>query len=224
MAINEDTSLSNRHTCVTAATGGGKSQCMYDIIPANGVRAVFWDVDKDHDCLRFTDKRRFLKALNSANKSGKPFRVGWSGDDDQETFLWWCSAVWAVLDGRKDTYVVVEEAADLELGAGKAPLQFGRIIRRGRKYGAILVTCTQRCQEIPKQLLTQSAIVFVGLQAQHDAKYLAKMFPIDPETLPRTEPLQFYRIEKGGGSKVKVTYKHRNKSGQRGRRTRKKVA
>jgi len=224
MAINEDTSLSNRHTCVTAATGGGKSQCMYDIIPAKEVRAVFWDVDKDHDCLRFTDKKQFLKALNSADKSGKPFRVGWSGDDDQETFLWWCSAVWAVLDGRKDTYVVVEEAADLELGAGKAPLQFGRIIRRGRKYGAILVTCTQRCQEIPKQLLTQSAIVFVGLQAQHDAKYLAKMFPIDPEALPRMEPLNFYRIEKGDVSQVKVTYKHRNKAVQRGRQTRKKVA
>lgn len=224
MAINEDTSLSNRHTCVSAASGGGKSQAMYDIIPAKGIRAVFWDVDKDHDCLRFTDKKQFLLALSKAHKSGKPFRVGWSGDDDQDTFLWWCNAVWAVLDGRKDTYVVVEEAADLELGAGKAPLEFGRIIRRGRKYGAILVTCTQRCQEIPKQLLTQSSVVYIGMQAKHDANYLAKMFPIDPDTLPRVEPLHFYRIEKGEVSQVKVTYKHRNKSGQRGRRTRKKVA
>lgn len=224
MAINEDTSLTNRHTCVSAASGGGKSQAMYDIIPAKGIRAVFWDVDKDHDCLRFTDKKQFLLALSKAHKSGKPFRVGWSGDDDQDTFLWWCNAVWAVLDGRKDTYVVVEEAADLELGAGKAPLEFGRIIRRGRKYGAILVTCTQRCQEIPKQLLTQSSVVYIGVQAKHDANYLARMFPIDPDALPKVEPLHFYRIEKGEVSQVKVTYKHRNKSGQRGRRTRKKVA
>lgn len=207
MAINENTSLRRRHVCVTATTGGGKSQAMYDIIPAKGVRAVFWDVDKDHDCIRFNDQKKFLMALNNAHKSGKPFRIGWSGADELDIFLWWCSAVWAILDGRKDTYVVIEEAADLEMGAGRPPPQLGRIIRRGRKYGAIIVSCTQRCQEIPKSLLTQTKEVYIGLQAEHDAKYLANFFPVDPKELPRMEELTFFKIERGEKTKVKVTWK-----------------
>lgn len=224
MAVNEDTSLPNRHICVTAATGGGKSQCMYSVIPERGVRAIFWDVDKDHDCIRFKDKKQFLLALGKATKSGKPFRLGWSGDDDQDTFLWWCKAVWAALDGRHDTYVVVEEAADLALGSGNAPLEFGRIIRRGRKYGAILVTCTQRCQEIPKGLLTQSAVLYIGVQAPHDARYLSKIAPINPDTLPKTEPLTFFRVERGEVEQVKVTFKKRKSTTQRGRKSPKKNA
>ena len=224
MAVNEDTSKHNRHVCVTAATGGGKSQCMYDVVPAKGVRAVFWDVDRDHNCIHLRDKKQFVAAVNKAHKSGKPFRIGWCGDDDQDTFIWWCKVVWALLDGRYDTYVVVEEAADLDLGAGKPPLEFGRIIRRGRKYGAILVTCTQRCQEIPKGLLTQSAVLYIGPQAAHDARYLSKIAPVDPDILPRLDPLNFYRVEKGEASKVKITYKPKPKAPSGARGQRKKAA
>lgn len=192
MAKNEDSSLPLRHVFVTAKTGGGKSQIMRnDVVPRTGIRAFFWDVDNDHYCTRFSNKGAFLKAVKSAIGSGKPFRIGWNGDDDQETFTWFCEVVWRCLDGDYDTYIVLEELADLEMGQKTLP-GLGKLLKRGRKYGGIVVSNTQRIQEVPKGLITQSKQVFIGKQSAHDAKYLERILGIPCSDIENMKELSFW--------------------------------
>lgn len=214
---NEDTSLPPRHVHITAATGGGKSQLTRnDIVPKRGARVLLWDVDHDHDCLRFENRNKFVTAVESAVKSKKPFRLGWSGDDSKETFFWFCYVAWRILDGAFDTYIVVEEAADLELGQTLKGSGLGTLMRRGRKYGAIVISTTQRVQEIPKGLVTQSPFVYVGKQKGHDAKYLEKMLGLPAEDMRGLEPLSFYKQDGNAWALFKTKYRaFGNKSGKR---------
>ena len=192
MAKNEDSSLGVRHVFVTAKTGGGKSQIMRnDIVPKSGVRAFFWDVDCDHLCVRFDEKGKLLRAVKSAITSGKPFRIGWSGDDSQETFNWFCEVVWRCLDGDFDTYIILEELADLEMGQRALPM-LGKLLKRGRKYGGIVIGNTQRIQEVPKSLITQAKTVYIGKQSAHDAKYLERILGIPARDIENLKELSFY--------------------------------
>lgn len=192
MAVNEDSSLPLRHVFVTAKTGGGKSQIMRnDIVPRQGVRAFFWDVDNDHFCTRFDNKGAFLKAVKAAISSGKPFRLGWNGEDSQEVFAWFCEVVWRCLDGDFDTYIVLEELADLEMGQ-RTLSGLGKLLKRGRKYGGIVVSNTQRIQEVPKGLITQAKTAYIGKQSAHDAKYLERILGINAQSIENLKPLNFY--------------------------------
>ncbi|WP_250655048.1 hypothetical protein [Alkalimarinus coralli] len=207
MARNEDSSLPLRHVFVTAKTGGGKSQAMRNVVvPRRGVRALFWDVDNDHYCTRFDNKGKFLKAVQAAVKSGKPFRLGWNGEDDQDTFTWFCEVVWRVLDGDFDTYIVLEELADLEMGQKTLP-GLGKLQKRARKYGGIVVSNTQRVQEIPKSLITQAHKVYIGLQSAHDAKYIERVLGIPANQVEALKPLEFFTKNGETWEKVKIPYK-----------------
>lgn len=207
MARNEDSSLELRHVFVSAKTGGGKSQCMRNVvIPRQGIRGVFWDVDKDHYCTRYTDKIAFMKALNSAAKSKKPFRIGWAGEDDHETFVWFVDKVWKILDGDFDTWIILEEMADLEMGQRPLP-GLGKLQKRARKYGGILVSNSQRVQEIPKSLITQSREIYIGQQEAHDAKYLERIIGISARELEALQPLEFFKKKDGVWTKTKIKYK-----------------
>lgn len=207
MAKNEDTSLELRHVFVAAKSGGGKSQVMRNVIvPASRVRAVFWDPDRDHPCHHYSNRREFLEALKRGDASRKPFRVGWAGDDSQSTFLWWCEAVWRVLDGRFDTWVVTEELADLKLPQN-IPKPYGRLLKRGRKYGAILVGNTQRIQEVPKTPVTGAAVLWVGVHEFQDASYLEKMTGLKADDIAAQKNLHFYRKSEGQWSQQAVKYK-----------------
>lgn len=207
MAVNEDTSLPVRHVFVTAKTGGGKSQIMRnDIVPRSGVRAFFWDVDNDHYCVRFDNKGAFLKAVKAAISSGKTFRIGWNGKDDQSTFTWFCEVVWRCLDGRYDTYIVLEELADLEMGQ-RTLEGLGTLLKRGRKYGGIVVSNTQRVQEVPKALITQAAQAYIGRQSAHDAKYLERVLGIPAASIERLPELSFYTKVNEEWKMIKTKYK-----------------
>lgn len=207
MAKNPNTSLHNRHCFIGAKTGGGKSQLLRnDILPGRGVRALFWDVDTDHKCHRYTEKGAFLAALKSADSSGQPFRIGWSGDDDQETFQWFCRAAWAVLDGNRETWIVFEEMADQGMGQ-KLPAFFRKLMVRGRKYGAICISTTQRCQEVPKALITQSANRYIGLHEDQDARYLQKAVGIPASDIEALKPLNFYHKGPEGLAKIATRYR-----------------
>lgn len=207
MAINEDTSLLLRHVFVAAKSGGGKSQTMRNVVvPADGIRAVFWDPDRDHRCKHYTNRLQFLKALAAGDAAKKPFRVGWAGDDSQATFLWFCEAVWRILDGRFDTWVITEELADLKLPQD-VPQAYGKLLKRGRKYGAIMVGNTQRIQEVPKTPVTGAAVLWVGLHEFQDAVYIEKMTGLNKADIAGLKPLNFYRKEDGEWTAVKVPYR-----------------
>lgn len=207
MAINENSDLENRHCFVGAKTGGGKSQLMRnELIPASGIRAVFWDVDKDHKCKRYYKKGPFMRALAAADRDGKPYRVGWSGDDSPETFMWFCECVWRLLDGSHETYVILEEMADQGMGQ-KLPPWLRKLIVRGRKYGAILFITTQRCQEIPKALITQPGYRYIGLHEDHDARYMYRATGIKAEELEALPPLTFFKKGPQGVERISTKWK-----------------
>ena len=207
MAKNPNPSRHNRHCFIGAKTGGGKSQLLRnDVLPARGVRVLFWDIDTDHKCTRYTEKGAFLAALKSADASGKAFRIGWSGDDSPETFHWFCRAVWAVLDGSRETWIVCEEMADQGMGQ-KLPAFFRKLMVRGRKYGAICISTTQRCQEVPKALITQSANRYIGLHEDQDARYLQKAVGIQAEQIETLKPLTFWLKDPKGVQKISTKYR-----------------
>jgi len=170
------------------------------------VRALFWDIDTDHKCHRYTEKGAFIQALKSADASGKPFRIGWSGDDDAETFHWFCRAAWAILDGGRDTWIVCEEMADQGMGQ-KLPQFFRKLMVRGRKYGAVVISTTQRCQEVPKALITQSANRYIGLHEDQDARYLQKAVGIKSEEIEALKPLTFFHKGPDGLRKFATKYR-----------------
>lgn len=207
MAKNPDTQRPNKHCWIGAKTGGGKSQLLRnELLPAKGVRALFWDIDTDHKCERYFDKGKFLAALKRADSAGKPYRIGWSGDDSPETFEWFCRAAWAVLDGNHETYIVAEEMADQGMGQ-RLPGFLRKLQVRGRKYGAILITTTQRCQEVPKALITQAANRYVGLHEDQDARYLERAVGIKAAEIEALKPLTFWHKGPEGAAKIATKYR-----------------
>lgn len=216
MARHEDTSLENRHVFVAAKTGGGKSQVMRNVIvPPRGVRAVFWDPDKDHKCTHYSNRKAFLLALAKADAAKKPFRIGWSGDSEKSTFAWWCEAVWRILDGHFDTWIITEELADLGMSNTVIP-EYNTLSKRSRKYGGILVGNTQRIQEVPKTFVTQAATLWVGLHEFQDAIYIEKMTGLKKEEVSTLKPLNFFKKSDGQWQREAVKYKQfGKKSGQR---------
>lgn len=207
MARNPDTQRPNKHCWIGAKTGGGKSQLVRnELLPSRGVRALFWDIDYDHKCQRFTNWGLFLAALKSADKSGKPFRIGWSGDDSAATFEKFCRAAWAILDGQRETYIMLEEMADQGMGQTLPPY-LKKLQVRGRKYGAILLSTTQRCQEVPKAMITQAANRYIGVHEDQDARYLERAVGIKAPEIEDQEPLTFWHKGPDGTQQIRTKYR-----------------
>jgi len=204
MAINPNTSRDNQNSCFIAMSGFGKSQALKNVLPPRGVRAVFWDPDNDHPGQHYDDKKAFVTALIAACKSGQGFRIAWDGAVDVETFEWWCSVVWNILDGDKLTYIIIEELADVSETAGKASPWWGQLNRKCRKYGGILMWTSQRSQEVSKTAYSQAAIKYIGYPNNGaNLKALGEMVNVDPADLKRLQKLEFYRNETVNTEKVK---------------------
>ena len=208
MAINPNPSLPNRNTCFISMSGFGKSQALKNVVPVQGVRHVLWDVDNDHRANHYSDRGAFIGALIAACKSKRPFRVAWNGVVDADTFEWWCQAVWHILDGKKITYITVEELADVSETSGKASPWWGQLNRKCRKYGGILNWTTQRSQEVSKTAYTQAAIKYIGYPNDGaNLKALSQMVQMPIADLKQLKPLEFYRREHINTEKIKFRYK-----------------
>jgi hypothetical protein len=202
LAKNPNTALPNRHKFITAITGGGKTQAIKNLVKSSK-RAVFWDPDNDHKCHHHKDKQAFLVALKTIMVKGG--RIGWNGDDDDATFEWFMMAVWAALDGSKLLDVIVEEAADVGLKQSM-PKWTGKVWRRGRKYGAVLIVGTQRVQEVPKAFITQAAETYIGIQRANDQHYIKRQTGLEPAKMGALDPLNFYKEVKDSFEKVTFKY------------------
>lgn len=211
MAVNPDTSRPNRNTCYIACSGFGKSQAMGQNpeIPSSKARVLLWDIDHDHKGVHIGDRRAYVAALRGALLSGKGFRLAWDGECSPAAFEWWCAVVWAVLDGSKLTYVLVEELADVSPSSGKASPMWGELNRKCRKYGGVLHWTTQRSQEISKTAYDQATIKYIGYP-NDGAKvgHLIQLSGVGEASLMALQPLEFYRRETGVTEKVRFKYKN----------------
>lgn len=205
MAINPNTSLKNRHQQWYARSGHGKSTAMRitKAIPGRGSRLIVWDPNEDHDAHRFKDLLPFLEALRRAHLSGKSFRLAITPDDaTPDLFEQVCRAVWAVLDGNRDTYFVVEEYSDCCEHAGAISPKRHRYHRRlwtqGRKFGLVNVIASQRSQNVSKDALANTSAIWAGEMAPLDAEKIAKHIAVDWREISALPGGTFYHWTLGG--------------------------
>lgn len=209
MAINPDTRHDNNHSMVAACSGGGKSQIIGQLlIPKTvGARVFLWDGDEDYKASRYYSRAAYARAVAAAIKGKKGFRLAFSGAPTVDNFRWWCRVVWTALDGNKITHVIIEELADVSPSAGKAVPEFGELLRKGRKYGAIITMATQRGQEVPKTAWTQVKYRLVGQQEAGDRLKMAKEAGISSQAIEQLQPLQFYKKTMGASEPELITLK-----------------
>lgn len=221
MAINKNTEWKNENTLILAATGGGKSQMMNQIpgIPYRGARCIFWDPEPDHRARHFSTRNEFISALKQAIKwaDQKPetrgYRIAYKIPDTMpktlwnKEFEWWCSVVWAVLDGRYRTNIFCEEMSSVSLGAGPASPYHGLLMERCRKYGGRFIGSTQRSQKIPKDCFDACDIQYIGKHKPgRAANFTANACDVLIDLVP-LEDMAFTVIKPGEATKqIKIPY------------------
>ncbi len=211
MAVNPETGHDNQNTCFVAMSGGGKSQALKSVLPTRAVRCVLWDIDNDHSAYNtfyYDNKKRYVRALKSALRGGGGFRLAWDGANDVDTFEWWCSVVYSMLDGRYKTHIVVEELADVSPSAGKATPYWGELNRKCRKFGGVLMWTSQRSQEISKTAYAQCENYFIGVQKRgQKVRHLAEVAGVTEEEIGKLQKMQFYKTRGNDVELVTIKYK-----------------
>lgn len=208
MAVNQDTRHANEHAIYIGCSGSGKTQALKQNVGLRTARHVlYWDIDEDHEATRFTSRGDFGRAVAQAVQSGKPYKLAFSGLDTESNFEWFCRLAWVALDGKREIYVVIEELADVSPSVAKATPEFGRLLRKGRKFGAKILMTSQRGQEIPKTAFNQVAYTYVGQQTGGDIAKVAKERGIPVNELSSLEKLNFFKVTNGAKApeKIKIT-------------------
>jgi hypothetical protein len=220
MAINQNTKWPNRNTLYLGRTGSGKSQvCKQNPeVPKSAARVLLFDPSHDHKAHHIDSKVTYANQVREAIKSGKPFRLAFSGVIDPiEDHEWWCSIVWAALDGNHLTYVVDEELSMSCSSIGKALPKAAKMMNQGRKYGMRWHGVAQVPTEISKTYFNCCDIFFVGQQRGDQLKRSASLLGFDKkefDKLTSLEPLQFWRLDpklNGGNPElIKIEYQPNN--------------
>ena len=213
MAINENTALPNRNTLYIARSGGGKSQALGQSaeIPKTKARVILWDPNNDHKASQFDNRKDFARAIATGLKTGKGFRIAYTGTPSPEIFEWWCAVVWEALDGSRLLYAVAEELSAVCMNAAKAGPNAARLMNQGRKYGLHFHGTTQKPQEIYKTFYDQSEVFYIGQQRGAAVDKFAKDLGIDRAEVQALKPLQFWRLDpkKNDGEPEKIALKYR---------------
>lgn len=214
MAIHQNPSLPNRHTGYIACSGYGKSQALKQNpdIPKRGARVLLWDPDEDHQATHYTHWKSYVQAVRKAMYSGYGFRLAWAGEVSQEQFEKFCQLCWVCLDGRRALFIIIEELADVQKSAGKASNWFGQLCRKARKYYGILHWTSQRAEEIPNTVLTQTENFWIGYPNDtcppSGVEKLARLArcPNGSKDLYELDKLQYFH--KSGRESRRVTLKY----------------
>lgn len=181
-----DTTLVAKHWYICGNSGTGKSSTIKEKIK-KAPRVVVFDPDDEYAELigfkRVTSAANLLLLLkDNQNKSLKVAFVA----EGVKAFEFWCSCVFAW----GNCLAVAEEIADVTT-ASKAPPQWGKLIRRGRKYKIQIMAVTQRPAEADKTILCNAAVIrchalgreadriAISREIQADMKLMGKMLPLD---------------------------------------------
>ena len=191
--INPNTSHKNRHTLYLGGSGCGKSQAVISNpeIPCKG-RIFLWDCSADHSGIHTESRRKFL-ILIKKNIYKKAFRLAYCGNTPEE-FDWLCRVIWACLDGRYNTFFIVEELSHVCSSIAKATPHAARLLNQGRKYGLVFHGVSQKPQEISKTYFDQCERKYIGRFRGANAKRMASFLcgAVTAEDVEALKPLQFY--------------------------------
>lgn len=205
MARNPRPQLPNAHALYLARSGGGKSQALKqtrEIPPPNtGARVILFDPARDQwrGTSYFADPKAFATALAAAERSGRGYRIGYDGPRSVAIFEWWCRCVWAVLDGKRSTFAIVEELGAVCPHPGEATPAHRRILSEGRKYALHYHATSQRPQEISKTAFENVATWWIGPQKGENIKRFAAALDVPEATVRSLRELEFLVLDERAG-------------------------
>lgn len=154
-------------------------------------RVLVWDPEDQWSALpgfkRITNRRDLLAAVQTKG-AGKLAYV--AGGDLGAEFNFWagCAFHWRRWHGPADA--VAEEMADVS-SPGKAPGEWGKLIRRGLKRGGDIFAISQRWAEADKTTLGNATRIVIFRSIGDDAAYLARKVSIKQAAIAGMRPLQF---------------------------------
>ncbi|WP_299592715.1 type IV secretory system conjugative DNA transfer family protein [uncultured Microbulbifer sp.] len=204
MAINQNPAYQARHMFLCGTTGSGKSSFLRRLdLLEQFKRVLIWDPDRDHQAVHCTSQAQFKSTVMRSIASGKPFRVAYEATNaTPEEFEFFCGIVWAALDGKEPTAIIIEELADVT-DSGKGRGYWGQLTRKSRKYGGVIFAISQRPQEIDKSILNMAAYRWCGVvETEADRKYMSGVLSVKPEDLAampaNSSTLCHYYLKKPG--------------------------
>lgn len=194
---NPNNRLSAEHALFVGSSGSGKTTAVKQVgvIKATDQVALF-DPYNDYETLcgrevrRYTSLAGFARALYSARaaKAGRGFKIAYSPKDgaNPKNLEAFSKIIWGAGDGihKKPLKVIFEELAKCVNTSGAARGAFGEILTGGRKFGLHAICIFQRGQEVPKTVMGQCSIKWVGRQERKkDAVYLADELDLPVENI-----------------------------------------
>jgi hypothetical protein len=199
--IRIDTSRKTDINYICGSSGSGKSRFVKDAI-LNDARIIIFDPDDEYDELAGVKTCYSGAQLTELVKAHKttPLRVRLV-KEGVDAFELCCALAFAWTN----CTLVCEEIADTT-SAGKAPKNWGKVVRRGSRKRAIRIfAVTQRPAEADKTVLTQASIVRTGLLGNHnDRKAMALTLDLPLEMIEKLAPLDFVECHKNAKRSVFV--------------------
>lgn len=194
MAINPNASLPNRNTLYLGASGAGKTQMLKQNaeIPKHGARVLLYDPNLDHKAARFQKASQFGRAVMAAIKTGRGFRIAYTGGSCEADHEWFCRFVFMLLDGRHLTYVIDEELGGSGQRTGSAAPWHAKLMNQGRKFGLRYHGVVQFATEVPKTVYRNCEVKCVGRLEADAATKLSKEISVSPEKIAAQQSLQFW--------------------------------
>ncbi len=194
--VNSNAALNAKHTIYVAGTGGGKTSAVFatDFIPKSAQVVIFDPYKgyvgrklKGQKVLGTESRAKFVKALLSARRSGKPFKLAYlpkhgACDEELEFFS---AVVWSMGNGKApELHTVIEELASCAETSGKLKGKAGELLRGGRQFGLVVHTLFQKAQEVPKTVTDQSARWWIGkLSSLRDVNWIVNQREIEASAI-----------------------------------------
>lgn len=178
-------------------------------------RVIAWDPEDQWSKLpgfkRITSKPELLAAIQKAGGARLAFV---SGGDLKTGFDFWAGAAyyWGRYHG--GAVAVAEELADVTT-PGKAPGNWGVLIRRGLKRGITIYALSQRWAEADKTAFgNASEYVIFTSASKLDIEYLSKRTRLEPGLLADLKPLDYVRYNPDTGSmqRDRLAFRKRNRA------------
>lgn len=187
-----NTALKAEHMYFCGNSGTGKSSKIKEMLK-KAPRALIFDPDDEYGELTGVKRVTSAKALFDTLKAHKnsSLKIAFVAEG-VKAFEFWanCAFQW------RNCVAVAEEIADVTTPS-KAPPAWGRLIRRGRKYGILICAVTQRPAEADKTILSNAATIRTGALGRHaDREAIAREMDCHSSEISKLIPLDFIEYKR----------------------------
>ncbi len=194
------TPLEGRLYVISGASRTGKTAWVRRQVQASK-RVAAWDPEGQWADLRGWRTAETRRELLDHLKKPKPVKVAYVASANLKAeFGFWSACVFQAGRSHGEISAVAEELGDVST-VGKAPDDWGILVRRGLKYGITLYAISQRWAEADKTAFGNASdyIVF-RLSSHDDVRYIARKTRIpEAEMLALAPKLEYLHATVEGG-------------------------